>query len=171
LGVEVKQMASTTVEDTTAESHAFRTLVKVLLVVGIISAIVKFLSDRRKDFYGLTEAEARAKFESKLGPIIGEDRAAEVADQVIPRLKESGVLEPDFVDKKVENAKNKASDLAHDIGDKAKDVADDVGDATKKAVDSAKDVASDVADKAGDTAKKATDAAKDTADKVGKKLS
>jgi hypothetical protein len=160
LGVEVKQMASTTVEDTTAESHAFRTLVRVLLVVGIISAIVKFLSDRRKDFYGLTEAEARAKFESKLGPIIGEDRAAEVADQVIPRLKESGVLEPDFVDKKVENAKNKASDLADEVSDKAKEVADDVSDKAK-----------DVADKAGDTAKKATDAAKDTADKVGKKLS
>jgi gas vesicle protein len=153
-------MASTTVEDTTAESHAFRTLVRVLLVVGIISAIVKFLSDRRKDFYGLTEAEARAKFESKLGPIIGEDRAAEVADQVIPRLKESGVLEPDFVDKKVENAKNKASDLADEVSDKAKEVADDVSDKAK-----------DVADKAGDTAKKATDAAKDTADKVGKKLS
>jgi gas vesicle protein len=159
--MEVKQMASTTViEDTTDESHVFRTLLKVLLVVGIISAIAKFLSDRRRDFYGLTESEARAKFESKLGPIIGEDRAAEVADQVIPRLKESGVLEPDFVDKKVENAKNKASDLADEVSDKAKEVADDVSDKAK-----------DVADKAGDTAKKATDAAKDTADKVGKKLS
>jgi hypothetical protein len=165
-------MASTTViDDTTTESHAFRTLLKVLVVVGIIAAIVKFLSDRRADFYGLTEAEARAKFESKLGPIIGEDRAAEVADQVIPRLKESGVLEPDFVEKKVDSAKKKASDLAHDVGDKAKDVAEDVGDATKKAVDSAKDVASDVADKAGDAAKKATNATKDAADKVGKKLS
>jgi hypothetical protein len=171
LDLEVKQMASTTVEDTTAESHAFRTLIKVLLVVGIISAIGKFLSDRRKDFYGLTEAEARAKFESKLGPIIGEERAAEVADQVIPRLKESGVLEPDGMEKMADNAKKAASDLADDVGDKAKDVADDVSDAAKKATGTAKDVASDVADKAGDTAKKATDAAKDAADKVGKKLS
>jgi hypothetical protein len=161
LGVEVKQMASTTViEDTTAESHAFRTLLKVLLVVGIISAIAKFLSDRRRDFYGLTEAEARAKFESKLGPIIGEDRASEVADQVIPRLKESGVLEPDGMEKAADKAKDAASDLADDVSDKAKDVADDVSDATK-----------DVVDKAGDTAKKAGDAAKDAANKVGKKLS
>jgi hypothetical protein len=161
LGVEVKQMASTTViEDTTAESHAFRTLLKVLLVVGIISAIAKFLSDRRRDFYGLTEAEARAKFESKLGPIIGEDRASEVADQVIPRLKESGVLEPDGMEKAADKAKDAASDLA-----------DDVSDATKDLADEAKDVASDVADKAGDAAKKATDSVKGAADKVGKKLS
>lgn len=150
-------MASTTViEDTTTESHAFRTLLKVLLVVGIISAIAKFLSDRRRDFYGLTESEARAKFESKLGPIIGEDRAAEVADQVIPRLKESGVLEPD--------AKDKAMDAASDM-------ADDVGDAAKDFADEAKDAASDVADEAGDAAKKASNAMKDAADKVGKKLS
>jgi gas vesicle protein len=170
--VEVKQMASTTViEDTTDESHAFRTLLKILLVVGVVTAIAKFLSDRRRDFYGLTEAEARAKFESKLGPIIGEDRAAEVADQVIPRLKESGVLEPDGMDKAMDKAKETASGLADDVSDKAKDVADDVSDGAKKATDTAKDVASDVADKAGDTAKKATDAAKDAADKVGKKLS
>jgi hypothetical protein len=155
--MEVKQMASTTViEDTTEESHAFRTLLKILVVVGIISGIAKFLSDRRRDFYGLTEAEARAKFESKLGPIIGEDRANEVADQVIPRLKESGVLEPDPLDK----AKDAASDMADDVSDAAKDMADD-----------AKDGASDVADKAGDAAKKASNSVKDAADQVGKKLS
>jgi hypothetical protein len=161
LDLEVKQMpSSTAIEDTTEESHAFRTLVKILLVVGVITAIVKFLSDRRRDFYGLTEAEARAKFESKLGPIIGEDRAAEVADQVIPRLKESGVLEPDPMEKAMGDAKDAASD-----------VVDDVKDATKKAADKAGDAASDMADKAGDTAKKAADSVKDTADKVGKKLS
>jgi hypothetical protein len=148
--MEVKQMASTTViEDTTDESHVFRTLLKVLLVVGIISAIAKFLSDRRRDFYGLTESEARAKFESKLGPIIGEERATEVADQVIPRLKESGVLEPDAMDKAADKAKDMASDVADDMSDAAKDMADEAGDA----------------------AKKASNSVKDAADKVGKKLS
>ena len=143
-------MASTTViEDTTDESHVFRTLFRFLLVVGIISAIAKFLSDRRKDFYGLTESEARAKFESKLGPIIGEERATEVADQVIPRLKESGVLEPDAMDKAADKAKDMASDVADDMSDAAKDMADEAGDA----------------------AKKASNSVKDAADKVGKKLS
>jgi hypothetical protein len=151
--VEVKQMASTTViEDTTAEGHAFRTLLKILVVVGIVTAIAKFISDRRKDFYGLTESEARAKFESKLGPIIGEDRAAEVADQVIPRLKESGVLEPDGMEKAVDNVKDAASDVADDVSD------------------AAKDAASDMADAAGDAAKKASNSVKDAANKVEKKL-
>jgi hypothetical protein len=158
--MEVKQMASTTViEDTTTEGHAFRTLLKILVVVGIVTAIAKFITDRRKDFYGLTESEARAKFESKLGPIIGEDRAAEVADQVIPRLKESGVLEPDGMEKAVDNVKDAASDVADDVSDAAKDV-----------VDGAKDAASDMADTAGDAAKKASNSVKDAAKKVEKKL-
>jgi hypothetical protein len=154
--MEVKEMTDTTViADTTDESHAFRTLFKVLLVVGIVAAITKFMSDRRRDFYGLTEAEARAKFESKLGPIIGDDRASDVADQVIPRLKETGVLVEDAVD----GAKKAASD-----------VADKVGDTAEKAAGNAKKAASNAVDEVGDAAKKAGDSVKDTAEKIGKKI-
>jgi hypothetical protein len=165
--MEVKEMTDTTViADTTDESHFFRSLFKVLLVVGVIAAITRFLSDRWKDFNGLTEEQARAKFEAKLGPIIGEDRAADVADQVIPRLKETGVLIEDAVD----DAKKAASDFADEVGDTAKkvagdakktasNVADEVGNAAKKAGDSVKGAAS----KAGDTVKDATE-------KVSKKV-
>ena len=139
--MEVKEMTDTTViADTTDESHAFRTLFKVLLVVGIVAAITKFMSDRRRDFYGLTESEARAKFESKLGPIIGDDRASDVADQVIPRLKETGVLIEDAMD----DAKKAASDVADKVGDTAEKVAGN--------------------------AKKAGDSVKDAAEKIGKKV-
>ena len=106
------------------------------------------MSDRRKDFYGLTEAEARAKFESKLGPIIGDDRASDVADQVIPRLKETGVLIEDAMDK----AKSTASDMA-----------DKVGDTTEKVAGNAKKAASEVAG-VGDAAQKAGDSVKDAAE-------
>ena len=154
--MEVKEMTDTTViADTTDESHAFRTLFKVLLVVGIVAAITKFMSDRRRDFYGLTEAEARAKFESKLGPIIGDDRASDVADQVIPRLKETGVLVEDAMD----DAKKAASD-----------VADKVGDTAEKVAGNAKKAASNAVDEVGDAAKKAGDSVKDTAEKIGKKI-
>ena len=139
--MEVKEMTDTTViADTTDESHAFRTLFKVLLVVGVVAAITKFMSDRRRDFYGLTESEARAKFESKLGPIIGDDRASDVADQVIPRLKETGVLVEDAMD----DAKKAASDVADKVGDTAEKVAGN--------------------------AKKAGDSVKDAAEKIGKKV-
>ena len=143
------------IADTTDESHAFRTLFKILLVVGIVAAITKFMSDRRRDFYGLTESEARAKFESKLGPIIGDDRASDVADQVIPRLKETGVLIEDAMD----DAKKAASD-----------VADKVGDTAGKVAGNAKKAASNAADEVGDAAKKAGDSVKDAAEKIGKKV-
>ena len=146
---------TTVIADTTDESHAFRTLFKILLVVGVVAAITKFMSDRRRDFYGLTESEARAKFESKLGPIIGDDRASDVADQVIPRLKETGVLIEDAMD----NAKKAASD-----------VADKVGDTAGKVAGNAKKAASNAADEVGDTAKKAGDSVKDAAEKIGKKV-
>ena len=146
---------TTVIADTTDESHAFRTLFKVLLVVGIVAAITKFMSDRRRDFYGLTEAEARAKFESKLGPIIGDDRASDVADQVIPRLKETGVLVEDAMD----NAKKAASD-----------VADKVGDTAEKVAGNAKKAASNTTDAVGDAAKKAGDSVKDATEKIGKKI-
>ena len=146
---------TTVIADTTDESHAFRTLFKILLVVGIVAAITKFMSDRRRDFYGLTESEARAKFESKLGPIIGDDRASDVADQVIPRLKETGVLIEDAMD----DAKKAASD-----------VADKVGDTAGKVAGNAKKAASNAADEVGDAAKKAGDSVKDAAEKIGKKV-
>jgi len=154
--MEVKEMTDTKViGDTTDESHAFRTLFKVLVVVGIVAAITKFMSDRRRDFYGLTESEARAKFESKLGPIIGDDRASDVADQVIPRLKETGVLIEDAMD----DAKKAASD-----------VADKVGDTAEKVAGNAKKAASGAVDEMGDAAKKAGDSAKGAAEKIGKKM-
>ncbi len=146
---------TTVIADRTDESHAFRTLFRILLVVGIVAAITKFMSDRRRDFYGLTESEARAKFESKLGPIIGDDRASDVADQVIPRLKETGVLIEDAMD----DAKKAASD-----------VADKVGDTAGKVAGNAKKAASNAADEVGDAAKKAGDSVKDAAEKIGKKV-
>jgi len=146
---------TTVIADTTDESHAFRTLFKVLLVVGIVAAITKFMSDRRRDFYGLTEAEARAKFESKLGPIIGDDRASDVADQVIPRLKETGVL--------IEDAMGDAKKAASDVADK-------VGDTAEKVAGNAKKAASNAVDDVGDAAKKAGESVKDTAEKIGKKI-
>ena len=146
---------TTVIADTTDESHAFRTLFKVLLVVGIVAAITKFMSDRRRDFYGLTEAEARAKFESKLGPIIGDDRASDVADQVIPRLKETGVL--------IEDAMGDAKKAASDVADK-------VGDTAEKVAGNAKKAASNAVDDVGDAAKKAGESVKDSAEKIGKKI-
>ena len=54
--------------------------------------MVSYVNGKKLEWVGLTESEARRKFDEKLAPKIGEERAAEVADQVIPKLKERGVI-------------------------------------------------------------------------------
>ncbi|MGH8915095.1 MAG: hypothetical protein ACRDZM_11350 [Acidimicrobiia bacterium] len=117
-------------EDTATQRHPFRFLFKLLLFAGGLTAITRFVASKKKEYYGLTESEARAKFESKLAPRIGEEKATEVADQVIPRLKDSGVIKPDPMEQAVDEAKHAASDAA----DEMKDAAEKAGDSVKDAI-------------------------------------
>jgi len=118
-------------EDITTERHPLRTLFKFLLLIGAVAAISKVVATKKEEYYGLTESEARAKFESKLGPRIGEEKASEVADQVIPRLKDSGVIRPDPMEQAVDTVK----DMATEAADKGKDAAARAGDAVKDAAE------------------------------------
>ena len=122
-------------EDTATERHPIRGLFKFLLFVGALVAIGRVVATKKKEYYGLTESEARAKFESQFGPRIGEDKASEVADQVIPRLKDSGVIKPDPVEEAVDTARDMASDAA----DKAKKAATRAGDTLKDAAEEVKE--------------------------------
>ena len=85
-----------------SERHPFRFLFKFLIFIGILVLASKLLAQKKDEYMGMTESEARSKFETKLGPKIGEDKAAEVADQVIPTLKEKGFLKPDPTDEVVD---------------------------------------------------------------------
>ena len=53
------------------------------------------LDEKRKEFSNMTESQAREKFVSKASAKLGEDQANEIADQVIPKLKERGIIKPD----------------------------------------------------------------------------
>lgn len=57
-----------------------------------MGVLISYVNGKKLEYVGLTESEARRKFEEKLAPRVGEQRAAEVADQVIPKLKERGVI-------------------------------------------------------------------------------
>jgi hypothetical protein len=130
----------------TKKRHPFRFLFKFLLFIGAMTAISKFMAERKKDFYGLTESEARAKFEAKLGPRIGEDKASAVADQVIPRLKEKGVIKSD-AEGAVEDAKRASADATESVVDAAKDAGESVVDAAKDAGDSVQDAVEKIEEK------------------------
>jgi hypothetical protein len=122
-------------EETMTESHPFRTFLKFLLAIGVIAAIARVVASKKDEYYGLTESEARAKFESKLGPRIGEDKASEMADQVIPRLKDTGLIKADPMEEAVAEVK----DSAAKAGDAMKDAADNAADSVKDAVKAVKD--------------------------------
>jgi hypothetical protein len=118
--------------DDTAKRHPFRFLFKLVLLVGGVAALSKVVAAKKEEYYGLTESEAREKFQSKLGPRIGEEKAAEVVDQVIPRLKDKGMIKPDPMEQAVSDAKDAASEAVDGLQDAAKEAGDSMKDAVEK---------------------------------------
>ncbi|MEX1125021.1 MAG: hypothetical protein WD895_00065 [Acidimicrobiia bacterium] len=147
------------------ERHPFRFLLKFLLFAGLLAAIARVMASKKAEFAGLSDSEARAKFEEKLGPWIGTDKAAEVANQVVPKLKDAGLLEPDAAEKAMDNVKDaagKTADAAKGTARKATKTAKEVGD---KAADTVVDLADTATDAIGD----AVDEAVEKIEEVSKK--
>jgi gas vesicle protein len=134
--------------------HPFRFMVKLMIFFGILAAAGKFLASKRDEYAGLTEAEAKAKMESKLGPRFGEEKASEIANQVVPVLKERGFLKKEAGEGMMDKAKDAATDMADKAKDAAGDMAAKVGDVAGTVKSKTKDVAEDVADKAEDVVDK-----------------
>ena len=99
-----------------SERHPFRFLIKFLIFVGILVAASKLLASKKDEYMGMTESEARSKF-TKLGPKIGEDKAAEIAEKVIPKLKEAGVIKDDPVDDVVDLVEEAAEEVLEEVSD------------------------------------------------------
>ena len=72
--------------------HPIRFLFKLLIIVGLLSALGKFLATKKDEFAGMTEAEARARMEAKLAARFGEEKASEIVDKVIPVLADGGLF-------------------------------------------------------------------------------
>ncbi len=110
------------------ERHVFRTLFKFAVLAGLLYLAAKFLNDKKSEYSGLTESEARSKFVETVGPKVGDDTAEEIADQVIPKLKDRGLIKSDPAEAAAEEVKEAAEDLA--------DAAEDAADKVSEAVDS-----------------------------------
>jgi len=126
------------------ERHPFRFLVKFLIIAGVLAAIARVMASKRAEYVGLTDAEAKAKFEEQLGPWIGEDKAAEMAEQVVPKLKDAGLFDANPTEKAMGNVKDAAGKTADAVKDTAKKATNTVSDA----VDSASDAIGDAVDEA-----------------------
>ena len=121
------------------ERHPVRFLIKMAAFLSVLYFVGRFIAQKKDEYAGLTESEAREKLVSTMGPRVGEDTANEIADQVVPKLKDRGLIKRDPVEAAAADIKDAAKDVKNTAKDVAKDVEDKVGDKADKvteAVDS-----------------------------------
>jgi hypothetical protein len=121
-------------ETTEKERHPIRFLFKLTVFLAFLYFAARLIYLKKDEYYGLTESQARSKIEERLEPRIGADKATEVADQVIPLLKDRGVVKSDPV-----------SEAASDLADTIADAEDDVEDAVESVGDAMSDAAEEEA--------------------------
>ncbi len=97
--------------------HPFRFMVKFLIFVGILYAAGRLLNQQKQKFSGITEAEVRAKIETKLGPKMGEDKAAELAEQIVSKLRDKGVIKAEETHDIVDASEGAVEDVVEDALD------------------------------------------------------
>lgn len=85
------------------ERHLFRNFFRLAVFAALVGFTARMVAAKKAEYMGLTESEARIKITEKLSPKLGDVRAVEVADQVIPRLRERGLVVEDPIVTAVEN--------------------------------------------------------------------
>lgn len=111
-------------EERKKKRHPIRFLIKVAVFAGMVYSTGRFLADKKDEYTNLTETQAKAKIIEKVAPKMGAETAAEIAEQVVPKLKQRGLVHADPMAEAAEDLK--------DAADKVEDAADKVA----KAVDS-----------------------------------
>ena len=68
-------------------------IIGLALIAGAVAAVAKFITAQKAEWQGLGEAEVREKVEQRLPSRVPEEKRAEVADKVVAKMRERGVLE------------------------------------------------------------------------------
>jgi DNA-directed RNA polymerase specialized sigma54-like protein len=109
----------------------FRFLIKLATFLGLVYVAGRFIAQKKDEYAGLTESEARERLVEKIKPKLGDDTAEEIADQVIPKLKERGFLKSG----PIEDATDKVEKTARKKTDAAKAKTEEASDKVAEAVD------------------------------------
>lgn len=72
-----------------------RKLIRLIFVAALVYLGWQLFESKREEFMGLTESEAKTKLREKLIPRVGPDTAEQIVDQVVPKLRERGIVLPD----------------------------------------------------------------------------
>ncbi len=70
-------------------------LIKLALLIGGVAAVSKVLTAKKAEWAGLGESEVRAKLDSRLPEQIPSDKRSEIADKIVDKMREKGVLAED----------------------------------------------------------------------------
>lgn len=80
------------------DRHPFRFLMKLAILGALVYGAGRLVSMKKGEFADLTESEARDKLVEKISPRVGDETAEEIADKVIPKLRERGMVKADPVE-------------------------------------------------------------------------
>lgn len=72
-------------------------LIKLGLLVGGIAFVAKMVSAKKSEWQGLSEPEVRAKIDSRMPDKVPAEKRDAVADKVVSKMREKGVLRDDGV--------------------------------------------------------------------------
>ena len=111
-----------------------RSLLKLAVFAGIVFSVGRFAARKKEEFAGLTESQARDKLMEKMAPKVGDDTASDIADQVIPKLKDRGLIKADPIDEAADDVENVAAEVADAAEDKVTEAADQVAEAVDSVV-------------------------------------
>ncbi len=106
-----------------SKRHPLRFMIKFLVLVGILVAAGKFMAKQKQDWSGITEAQAREKIESRLASRVGEEKATDIANQIVTVLTEKGVI-------KAEETADEVVDVTEEVAEAVSDDAEAVEEVT-----------------------------------------
>lgn len=67
-------------------------LIKVVLLVGGVGMVAKMVAAKKDTWKGMSETDVRAKLDAKLPDKVPAEKRTEIADKVVGKMREKGVL-------------------------------------------------------------------------------
>ncbi len=67
-------------------------LIGLILAVGAAAAVAKLMAAKKAEWQGLSEDQVRAKVEQRMPSRVPEEKRAEVADKVVTKMRDRGML-------------------------------------------------------------------------------
>lgn len=108
-----------------SKRHPLRFMIKFLVLVGILVAAGKFMAKQKQDWSGITEAQAREKIESRLASRVGEEKATDIANQIVTVLTEKGVIKAEETAEEVVDVTEEAAEAVSDDAEAVEEVTAD----------------------------------------------